>query len=129
METVTLYRPTGTKELALIRASGFSGFPARLPGQPIFYPVTNRDYAAQIARDWNTRFGDRIGFVTRFEVKADYLAKFEKRIVGSAVHEEYWIPAEDLDEFNSNIVGEIEVIDTFHAQDSGQVEDEERRNA
>lgn len=25
-------------------------------------------------------------------------------------HEEYWIPAEELEEFNRNIVGEIEVI-------------------
>ena len=25
-------------------------------------------------------------------------------------HQEYWIPAEELDEFNQNIIGEIEVI-------------------
>jgi hypothetical protein len=34
--------------------------------------------------------------------------------VGSAIHREYWIPAEELDEFNANIVGTIEVIAEFH---------------
>ena len=33
--------------------------------------------------------------------------------VGGRTHEEYWIPAEDLEEFNQNIVGKIEVIAEF----------------
>lgn len=37
-KTTVLYRPVGQKELDLIAASGFLGFPPRLPGQPIFYP-------------------------------------------------------------------------------------------
>jgi Fe-S cluster assembly ATP-binding protein len=110
VETITLYRPTGAKELALIRESGFTAFPPRLPEQPIFYPVTNEAYATQIARDWNTRFGAGVGYVTRFEVEADYLARYDKRVVGSSVHEEYWIPAEELEAFNRHIVGKIEVI-------------------
>jgi hypothetical protein len=35
------------------RSVGFKRFPPRLPEQPFFYPVTNQDYATQIARDWN----------------------------------------------------------------------------
>lgn len=31
----------------------------------------------------------------------------------AAVHQEYWIPTERLDEFNQNIVGKIEVISRF----------------
>jgi hypothetical protein len=38
-EIVTLWRPVGPAELALIRASGMRAFPPRLPGQPIFYPL------------------------------------------------------------------------------------------
>jgi hypothetical protein len=54
--TVTvLYRPVGQREFELIEASGFRRFPARLPEQPFFYPVTNEAYATHIARDWNTR--------------------------------------------------------------------------
>jgi len=34
--------------------------------------------------------------------------------VGSAIHQEYWIPAGELDEFNANIVGLIEVVAEFH---------------
>lgn len=110
--TATLYRPVGPKELALIKTSGMKAFPPRLPDQPIFYPVLNEEYAAQIARNWNVRDSGS-GFVTRFHVRADYLAKFKVETVGSRVHQELWVPAEELEEFNRNIVGEIEVIASF----------------
>jgi len=54
-DVATLFRPVGARELELIRQTGFTAFPPRLNGQPIFYPVLDEDYAAQIARDWNTR--------------------------------------------------------------------------
>ncbi len=110
-ETVTLYRPVGKKELELIAASGFKEFPPRLAEQPIFYPVTNEEYATQIARDWNARLNqDKEGYVTRFSVKKEFLDGYERQIVGGSQHEEYWIPAEKLIDFNANIVGLIEVI-------------------
>ena len=114
MEIFVLYRPVGTKELELIAASDFAAFPPRLPEQPIFYPVTNEEYAAQIARGWNAKYNaDKIGCVTKFNVKKEFLDNYETKIVGGANHEEYWIPAEDLEEFNRNIVGKIEVIAEF----------------
>lgn len=113
-EVVILYRPTGKNELALIEASDFTAFPPRLPEQPIFYPVTNENYAAQIARDWNAKHNpDKKGYVTRFAVRKSFLDRYETKIVGGREHEEYWIPAEDLEEFNRNIVGVIEVIAEF----------------
>jgi hypothetical protein len=54
-DTMTLFRPVGPTELEWIRASGNCAFPPRLPEEPIFYPVLNEDYAAQIARDWNAK--------------------------------------------------------------------------
>ena len=114
METVTLFRPIGKNELALIEASDFTSFPPRLPEQPIFYPVLNEEYAAQIARDWNAKYNaDKIGFVTKFKVPKDFLDNYEVKVVGGATHEEYWIPAEDLEEFNQNIEGKIEVVAEF----------------
>jgi hypothetical protein len=112
MDTVTLYRPVGPKELDLIKASGWREFPPRLPDQPIFYPVTNHAYAAQIARHWNVK-ASGAGFVLRFAVKASYLERFPVQTVGGAIHTEYWIPAEELGEFNANIVGLIEVVEEF----------------
>ena len=112
MSTRTLYRPVGPKELALIRDSGWKAFPPRLPEQPIFYPVLNQEYAAQIARDWNVKESGS-GYVTRFEVDSAYLQKFPRQVVGGSVHEELWVPAEELEEFNSRIVGLIEVIESF----------------
>ena len=114
MQTVTLYRPVGPAELELIKASGWRAFPPRLPDQPIFYPVSNHAYAIQIARDWNVK-ASGAGFVTRFGVDAAYLSRFSVQKVGGSIHTEYWIPAEELAEFNDHIVGLIEVIETFHA--------------
>ena len=116
-QTVTLYRPTGKNELALIEESGFTAFPPRLPEQPISYPVLNEEYATQIARDWNAKYNeDKVGYVTKFEVRKEFLAGYEVKIVGGKVHEEYWILAEDLEEFNRNIVGKIEVISEFRGK-------------
>jgi hypothetical protein len=119
--TVVLFRPVGPKELALIEQTGFREFPKRLEGQPFFYPVQNEEYAIQIARDWNAKDPDiAAGFVTRFLVRADYLARFELRTVGGNIHKEYWIPSENLDEFNRNIVGRIEVIAEFRQDTKGR---------
>lgn len=110
-ETITLFRPVGQEELDLIKASNYREFPPRLPEQPIFYPVLTESYAHQIARDWNAKHNEiKRGYVTRFQVRTEYLNRYEIKVVGGSEHQEYWIPAEDLPEFNSNIVGEIEAI-------------------
>ena len=80
-EMTTLFRPVGQKELVLIQDSGFREFPPRLQEQPIFYPVLNEEYAIQIARDWNTKSGARPGFVTRFQVRAKFLERYEIKTV------------------------------------------------
>ena len=94
---VTLFRPTGERELALIRESGWRAFPPRLTDQPFFYPVLSEEYATQIARDWNTRDGGP-GYVLRFQIDGGFLARYPVRTVGSRVHQEYWIPAEELED-------------------------------
>lgn len=102
----------------MIEQSGFRAFPPRLSWQPIFYPVMNEEYATFIAREWNTKDAASgfVGYVLRFQVRADYIAQFEVQIVGSATALELWIPAERLAEFNENIVGRIEVLTEFKAQ-------------
>jgi hypothetical protein len=114
-ETVTLYRPTGPKELELVRQSDFKKWPPRLPEQPIFYPVTNEDYAKQIATQWNVKDGG-VGYVTRFEVKKSFMDRYQIQQVGGSNHTEWWVPAEELEELNENIVGLIEVIGEYHAE-------------
>lgn len=115
METTTLYRPVGPEELRLVKESGFSTWPPRLAGQPIFYPVTNEAYAVEITRKWNVPESG-VGYVTRFAVRTNFIAKYDIKCVGSTQHTEYWIPAEDLDELNANIVGEIEVIGEYRGE-------------
>lgn len=117
-ETQVLYRPVGPEEMALIRQSGYRAFPPRLPEQPIFYPVLNEEYATQIACDWNVK-ASGAGFVTRFRVPRDFLDRYEVQTVGGSVHQELWIPAEELPEFNENLVGVIEVVAEFHSGGRG----------
>lgn len=122
-DTITLYRPVGQKELDLIRESGWSAFPPRLVHQPIFYPVLEEEYAATIARDWNTRdpASGHAGYVTRFRVSAGFLEPYPVQTVGGRTHREYWIPAGELDQFNQAIVGPIEVVAEFHAPGDASV--------
>ena len=84
--TMTLFRPVGQAELDLIAASGYRLFPPRLPGQPIFYPVLSEEYAAQIARDWNTKdaASGYVGYVTRFQVRTEVAARYPTQTVGAA---------------------------------------------
>jgi hypothetical protein len=117
-ETI-LFRPVGKEEFVKIREAKFKAFPPRLPEQPIFYPILNYDYAVKIARDWNTKDEKSgfVGYVTRFKVRSKYLKKYQVKTVGGSNHQEYWIPAENLNEFNDNIVGDIEVIEKFSQSD------------
>ena len=111
----TLYRPVGAAEFELIRASGFRRFPPRLADQPFFYPVLTEEYAAKIARDWNTKDSRSgfTGFVLRFGVLTRFLDNYEVHTVGDFTHREYWIPAADVERLNESIVGIIEVLSTF----------------
>jgi len=54
--------------------------------------------------------------VTPFQVRKQFLDNYEVKTVGSSIHQEYWIPAADLVEFNRNIMGQIEVIAEFGDQ-------------
>ena len=81
LDTVTLWRPTGQEEIDLVAASEWRAWPPRLPEQPIFYPVLNRWYATKIAREWNVPHGG-VGYVTRFDVRKDYLGRFPARQAG-----------------------------------------------
>lgn len=112
---ITLYRPVGLYEMELILEMKSSGFPLRLPGQPIFYPVLNREYAEEIAHKWNTvdTSSGYAGFVTGFDVDESYIKCFERKVVGHSKHEELWIPAEQLNEFNQNINGYVRILQGF----------------
>lgn len=113
--SMKLYRPVNQSELDLIKESNWTKFPPRFESQPIFYPVLNEEYAKQITIEWNVpSYG--IGHVLAFEVQDDFIRKYEVQKVGLGHHLELWIPSEELEEMNDNIVGKIELIGTFKAK-------------
>ncbi len=107
-----LFRPVGQAELDLIAASDYRAYPPRLPEQPIFYPVLNERYAREIAERWNRKSADSgyAGYVTTFEIDDAYISKFPVQTVGAHYHQELWVPAEELAEFNRHIVGSIRIL-------------------
>jgi hypothetical protein len=115
-----LFRPVGLQELQLIAASGWRKFPARLPDQPIFYPVLNFEYARQIAEGWNTKHNNLpCGFVTKFAVDDNYIRRFEVQTVGARENQELWVLAEELEEFNAHILGNITIEAAYYGADYG----------
>jgi hypothetical protein len=114
----TLYRRIGLHELALIWDSKMREFPRRLPQQPIFYPVANIECVTQIARERNTKDASFAGYVTKFSASDAYVAKLEPHTGGSATHVEFWVPAEQLHEFNASIEGRISVESEFFGSGS-----------
>ncbi len=107
-----LYRPVGQAELDLIAKSDYLKYPPRLPEQPIFYPVLNEKYAYEITEKWNKKSADSgyAGYVTTFEINDEYISQYDIQTVGASYHQEFWIPAEELENFNQHIIGQIRVI-------------------
>ena len=109
MTPVTLYRSGGPKAPELLRQSGWTRFPPRLPEQPYF---SSRRLCPP-GRARLERQGERRGLHDSFHVDAEYLSQFDAQWAGGPAHPEYWIPADRLEEFNRHIVGAIQVIAGF----------------
>ena len=60
------------------------------------------------------------GFVTEFELSNRYLSKFKIEKVGLDHHTELWVPAEELEEFNSEIIDQINVIEAYDSNPNNQ---------
>ena len=78
----------------------------------------NQAYAEQIAFEWNTKdeFSGYAGYVTAFSLPETYLSQFPVQNVGGDIHNELWVPAEQLEEFNNNIEGVISVVKSFYGE-------------
>jgi hypothetical protein len=114
----TLYRPVGLDEaVKIVRVDG-SGFPARRPEQPIFSSKLTRDYAEQVAQRWDApnAMSGYAGFVTAFQVDTEYVAQFKAHAVGSSIHREVWVPAEQLEAFNQHLIGPIDLVSAYYGE-------------
>ncbi len=73
------------------------------------------EYARTIARDWNTKdaASGYAGFVTRFELEDEFARRYPVQTAGGRAHQELWVPADELEDFNKHIVGGIQVIEAY----------------
>jgi hypothetical protein len=58
-----------------------------------------------------------VGFVTEFDVSDSLAGRYPVRDAAGRSHQELWVPAEELDEFNRHIVGLIRVVEVFAGPD------------
>ena len=74
--------------------------------------MLNQRYAEEIAGKWNTKDANSgyKGYITRFEIDDEYISAFTVQTVGASYHQEFWIPAEELEHFNAHIIGKVEII-------------------
>lgn len=120
-----LFRPTGLKELVLVRDSGWASWPPRLPDQPIFYPVTTFGYAEKIARDWNSVLPapDNMGFVTEFTISEAAARRYPVEEAGGREHRELWVPAEELGWFNGELTSTIRIVSAYRDRQPWDLEE------
>jgi hypothetical protein len=69
-DTVILHCPAGLKEIEMVAARGYYSWPARLPGQPVFYPIIKKENAREITMHWNLP-ASGVDYGTRFLVKKE----------------------------------------------------------
>ncbi|MQY28543.1 hypothetical protein [Nocardia aurantia] len=74
----------------------------------------------EVTTRWRPASG--VGYVTRFDVQTSCLDRFEVPQVGGRTILEYWIPAEQLEEFNDHIVGQIVEVARFERVGGNVVE-------
>jgi hypothetical protein len=110
-----LFRPVGFGELQLVRNSGWTRFPPRLPDEPIFYPIGDEDDAIQIARTWSLKTGVSC-YVLRFAVDVTFLTRHPLQRARNAAQREYRILAGGLEELDDHILGAIELIASFYKE-------------
>lgn len=107
----TLYRTVNGDDLSALRARQWKGFPPC--AEAAFYPALN----ARFARDlMSSQEGEVTLHLTRFRINAGYVRSFEVQTLSGEVYEELWVPAEELEAFNRNIVGRIAVVEVEHCQ-------------
>ncbi|MFO0851585.1 MAG: ADP-ribosylation/crystallin J1 [Gemmataceae bacterium] len=110
----------------MIAESGFREFPPRFHWQPIFYPVVTLEYARAIIGQWNRNEAEAgyCGFVTRFEIDDEFVARYPvQQLGGGPIYRELWVPAAELAEFNRHIMPPIRVIEMVYGPKfTGQVD-------
>jgi hypothetical protein len=57
-----------------------------------------------------------LGFILLKPDEDDYVKQFEVRVVGGQIHQELWIPAEELEQFNRHIIGRITVEAAYYGE-------------
>ncbi len=104
-------RPNGA---CACRGFGVAPLAATLAGAANFLSGNERGVcsANRPGLDWNVG-ASGVGYVTRFAVDAEFPARYPVQNVGADIHDELWVPAEELESFNDHIVGLIEVTQTF----------------
>ncbi len=103
----TLYRAVNAEELAALQSLRWKGFPPC--AEAAFYPALNARFALDFIHSQEGGKKPAL-YLTRFQIHAGYVRSFEVQTLSGEVHDELWVPAEEWENFNRNIVGRIAVV-------------------
>lgn len=106
-----LYKVVSGLEYHLIRLSNNRMFPAKFEDKQIFVSSNRESYACTAAKEISSKTGS-IWLVMRVKVKT--LVNVQTRY--DAGFPEYLISSNDMDRFNRNIVGQIEIAHVFRGE-------------
>jgi len=109
---IKLYKSLSPQQLVQVENSGWRRFAADGSKQRVFYPKVYLSYAEQIARQWDAVQFER-GFVVSFKICAEVLHRYEIQTVAYEEHLEYRVPIAELEFFNQQIMGKIELVSSF----------------
>ncbi|XVV17413.1 hypothetical protein ACQP2X_24440 [Actinoplanes sp. CA-131856] len=103
---VTLWRSVGQGVLDAVASSGWRAWPPQLPDQPIFSAVSDRQLAVRICRERAVP-AEGVGYVVRFDLPRRFLDRAGAARGAGRDEFEYRIPASEVAELNTHIVGAI----------------------
>ncbi len=111
-QIITLFKSLSPAQVAAVAESGWRQIFPQEPEQTHFYPKVYVEYAEQIARRWDVpQYGG--GYVVRFTMRGDFMRRYATQTVAFEEYREYIIPIAELDFFNRNIQGRIDVVSAF----------------
>lgn len=114
---VSLYYAVSDKELDIIVNHQYKVFPVRFFNKKYFCPMLNREYAQRVASErGNFPLDTTVAHVVRFMMRTKSV---EKYIHGDVTNPRTPInvSADQLQDFNQDIIGFIERVDTINLRD------------
>ncbi len=113
-----LYYAVSDKELGYIVTHQYKQFPVRFFSKKYFCPMLNREYAQRVASERGNFSSDvTVTHIVRFLMRTQSIKKYIHGNIDNT-RSPIFVQTNELPQFNQNIVGFIERVDTINLRGS-----------